>query len=212
MLQRLYRLNVSPDDVNIIVDAMQKSAQVGGVADSSAALIIRLCDLNVPPTDVTRVVAILSGQSQSMIEDGQLLQRLYSLNVSPDDMTVIVDTVQKSGVADSDAALIIRLCNLKVPPTDVTRVVAILSGNSDSTIEDAQLLQRLFSLNVSLDDINIIVDAMQKSALDLSPDVVNIIVDAKKRALFGGVAYRDPYVDPYVTVYMEAPPQYVKGK
>jgi hypothetical protein len=56
---------------------------------------MRLCNLNVPPADVTRVVAILSGQSQSKIEDGQLLQRLYSLNLPPDDMNRIVDAMQK---------------------------------------------------------------------------------------------------------------------
>ena len=154
---------------------------------------MRLCNLNVPAMDVMRVVAILSGQSQATIENAQLLQRLFSLNVSPDDMSIIVDAMQKcaqpGGVADNGAALIMRLCNINVPPTDVTCVVAILSGNSKSTIEDAQLLQRLFNLNVSPDDMNIIVDATQKSAQ------------------VGGVAYRDPYVDP------AAPPQYyVKGK
>ena len=68
---------------------------------------MRLCNLNVPATDVTRVVALLSGQSPSTIEDAQLLQRLYNLNISPDDMNIIVDAMQKSaqvgGVADSGA-------------------------------------------------------------------------------------------------------------
>jgi len=55
-----------------------------------------LCNLKVPPADVTRVVALLSGPSLPTSEDGQLLQRLYGLNIPPGDMSKIVDAMQKS--------------------------------------------------------------------------------------------------------------------
>jgi hypothetical protein len=49
-----------------------------------------------------------------------------------------------------------------VPPADITRVVAIMSGRNQTTFEEAELLRRLYDLDVPAEDINLIVGAMQR--------------------------------------------------
>jgi hypothetical protein len=61
------------------------------------ALILRLCNLQLPPADVTRVIAVIGGHAESTIEDAQLLWRLHRLNVPPEDINLIVAAVQKRG-------------------------------------------------------------------------------------------------------------------
>jgi hypothetical protein len=59
-------------------------------------------------------------------------------------------------------ALVVRLVNYHVPPADISRIVAILNGCNQTTVEEAQLLWRLHNLNVPVQDINLIIDAMQQ--------------------------------------------------
>jgi hypothetical protein len=63
---------------------------------------------------------------------------------------------------DESEGLILRLCNLHVSSADIVRVVAVMSGRDESTVEHARLLRRLYDLNVPSDDIRLIVDAMQR--------------------------------------------------
>jgi hypothetical protein len=67
-----------------------------------------------------------------------------------------------ASLTDEGTALIFRLVNYHVPPTDISRVVAILNGRDQTTVEEAQLLRRLNNLNVSVEDTNLIIDAMQR--------------------------------------------------
>jgi hypothetical protein len=67
-----------------------------------------------------------------------------------------------SQLADQEAELLHRLYNLRLPTADITRVVAILNGRGESTVEEAQLLRQLSNLNVPNGDINLIVDAMRR--------------------------------------------------
>jgi hypothetical protein len=63
---------------------------------------------------------------------------------------------------DESEGLILRLCNLHVSSADIVRVIAVMSGRDESTVEHARLLRRLYDLNVPSDDIRLIVDAMQR--------------------------------------------------
>jgi hypothetical protein len=65
-------------------------------------------------------------------------------------------------LADPETELLHRLYNLHLPTADVTRVVAILNGRGESTVEEAQLLRQLSNLDVPNGDINLIVDAMRR--------------------------------------------------
>jgi hypothetical protein len=62
--------------------------------------------------------------------------------------------------------LILRLCNLHVSSADIVRVVAVMGGHGESTVEDAQLLRRLCDLNMPSDDIRLIVNAMRRRGRD----------------------------------------------
>jgi hypothetical protein len=71
--------------------------------DEEGALILRLCNLNVSPADINRVVAIMSGREEATIEETRLLRRLYNLNVPAEDINLIVAMQrrrQSSGDAD----------------------------------------------------------------------------------------------------------------
>jgi hypothetical protein len=83
-------------------------ASNGQSTDEGAALILRLCNLHVPPADIARVIAVLSGGDESTIEEAQLLGRLHNLKVPPEDIVVIVDAMQRRrqsiGAPDDDAS------------------------------------------------------------------------------------------------------------
>jgi hypothetical protein len=65
-------------------------------------------------------------------------------------------------LADQEAELLQRLYSVQLPAADITRIVAILNGRGESSVEDAQLLGRLSNLNVPDEDINLIVDAIRR--------------------------------------------------
>jgi hypothetical protein len=67
-----------------------------------------------------------------------------------------------TSLTDEGTALIFRLVNYHVPPTDISRVVGILNGRDQTTVEEAQLLRRLNNLNVPVEDVDLIIDAMQR--------------------------------------------------
>jgi hypothetical protein len=64
-------------------------------SDEETALIFRLCDYQVPPADVARIVAIMNGRDQTAVEEAQLLWRLNNLSVPAEDITLIVDAMQR---------------------------------------------------------------------------------------------------------------------
>jgi hypothetical protein len=86
--------------------------------DEEAALLLRLCNLQVPTADISRVIAAMRGHSESTIEEGHLLWRLHGLNVPREDINLIVDAmrshIQHSGTVGNDHAG-------APPPYDFTR-------------------------------------------------------------------------------------------
>jgi hypothetical protein len=65
--------------------------------DEETTLIFRLFNHDVPPADITRVVAAMSGRDQTTVEDAELLRRLYNLNVPAEDINLIVGAMQRRG-------------------------------------------------------------------------------------------------------------------
>jgi hypothetical protein len=76
------------------------SAPAAGLTDEGTALIFRLVNYHVPPTDISRAVAILNGRDQTTVEEAQLLRRLNDFNVPVEDINLIIDAMQRRDQSD----------------------------------------------------------------------------------------------------------------
>jgi hypothetical protein len=94
---------VTPLASSVTATLADPSAPTAGLTDEGTAMIFRLVNYHVPPTDISHVVAILNGRDQTTVEEAQLLRRLNNLNVPIEDIDLIIDAMQQRDQRNGDA-------------------------------------------------------------------------------------------------------------